>query len=332
MRNNVPHLLMSGDANAGWAVWPSADSWLLLRTSDGWQHVANGTPVAVPTGGGLVTAVSISRVAVAVGPHDRLTRSPLLTRDGNAGGWNPAQLPGAVVDSRSAVSVAAGRSSVVLSDAGGTLVAGSKNSWTRLTDATTLAAGGDLRLDGVTWANSTVGWLTGHGRSGTATAFQTVDAGHTWMALPAAGGIAVASLAPCGNGAGWLLPVIADDGFLKVRRTVDLGRTWVTGASLPVPSGTPAWGCRGNEVWMAARAGRSDHVFASHDGGVSWADNGPAPNGLTDLSPTGNGSGFAASTSSKGPVLWSVTDDGKRFTPRALPGWVASLGAQMSTS
>lgn len=328
-RATVPHLLMTGDA--GWAIWPSADSWLLLRTSDGWRHVTNSTPVAVPTRGGLVANESAGRVAVAIGAYDRLIRSPLLTRAREARSWDPAQLPGAVADSRGAVSIVTGRPTVVLTDGGGTVVAATKDGWERVTDATALAPGGGLRLDGVTWASRTVGWVTGHGQAGTPMAFQTGDAGHTWRSVPTAAGATVTALAPCGAGGSWVLPVVAD-GAVTMSRTSNLGRTWITGASLPLPSGSLAWGCRGDEVWMAGSAGHADHVFASNDGGASWRNAGPTPDGLTDLAPTANGSGFAASTSSKGPTLWSVTDNGARFTPRALPGWVASLGAQMSTS
>ena len=327
----APHLLMSGTA-AGWAIWPSAESWVLLHTADGWRHVTNATPVAVPTGGGLVAAASPSSITVAVGAYERLTRSPLLSRVGDVGSWVPAELPGPVTNARNAVSVAAARTTVVLSDAGGSLVARTNGDWARLTDAATLSPGEDLRLDGVTWASATVGWLTGHGRAGRPMAFQTNDGGRDWAPVSTAAGSAVAALAPCGDANHWLLPVVTADGTMRVSRTTDGGRSWATGSALSLPAESPAWGCRGEQVWLSARAGSVDHVFASHDGGAVWTDAGRAPDGLTDLTPVGGGNGYAASTTSAGAKLWTVSGDGAHFAEVPLPAWVARLGASMSTS
>lgn len=83
---------------------------------------------------------------------------------------------------------------------------------------------------------------------------------------------------------------------------------------------------------MDGLAGRTERVFASNDAGETWLDVGAAPLGLTDLAPTGNGAGFATSMTSRGPRLWSVSGGGARFTSLALPGWVATLGAQMGSS
>lgn len=327
----APHLLMS-DGATGWAVWPSAGSWLLLRTTDGWKHVVNRTPIAVPTGGGLVAAVSADKVVVALGAYERLTRSPVLTGSGAAVQWSPAELPGAISDARSAVSVAGSRIAVVLSDTAGTIMAGAHNRWVRLTTAAVLSPEGNLRLDGVTWASGTLGWLTGHGQAGTPKAFQTTDSGRSWVPLRPDTGAPVATLAPCGAANSWLLPVIAGDGTTRVGRSTDGGRHWSWGAPVQVPGGAPAWGCRGDQVWMAGRAGQSDHIFASSDGGLSWVDAGPTPLGLTDLAPTGPGAGFAASRTSRGPKLWSVTGDGAKFTALALPAWVATVGGQLNGS
>ena len=46
---------MAGPA-LGWATWRSGDSWILLQTADGFRHVTNATPIAVPTDGGVVAA------------------------------------------------------------------------------------------------------------------------------------------------------------------------------------------------------------------------------------------------------------------------------------
>jgi hypothetical protein len=75
-----------------------------------------------------------------------------------------------------------------------------------------------------------------------------------------------------------------------------------------------------------ARAAGHDTVFASSDGGLTWTRRGRAPADLTDLSPTGDGAGFAAS-GGRHPRLWAVAADGRRFTPIALPRWTATLGA-----
>jgi hypothetical protein len=326
----APYLLMS-DRSVGLAVWPSGHSWLLLRTTDGWKHVKNHTPVAVPTGGGLVTAVAAESVAVAIGPYKRLTQSPVLTGR-TTGVWRPTELPGGVSNARTAVSLAAGQVSAVLAEGHGTAVVQAGDRWTRLTDASSLAPQGGLRLDGITWASDTTGWLTGHGQAGTAVAFQTTDAGQTWSPLPQATGDAVAVLAPCGEGAKWLIPIVTNDGIVRLEHTEDGGTTWATGAPVSLPSGLPAWGCHEDEVWMAGRAGPTARVFASNDAGATWVDAGAAPRGLTDLAPTGNGNGFAASSTPQGPRLWSVTTGGARFTSVALPRWVATVGSQMTNS
>jgi hypothetical protein len=328
----APYLLMSSD-RSGWAVWPSGESWVVLHTTDGWADVTNATPVAVPTGGGLILDASVDgAVAVAVEPYDRLVTSPLLTRTGATAAWSPEELPGAVSDSRDAVSTSASGTTVVLDKAGGTLVTGGNAGWAALTDSSKLAPAGHLRLDGVTWADEALGWLTGHGPSGSKVAFQTRDGGHTWTSVPEVPSSAVAALAPCGAGRTWLLPVVTTDGKIVVERTTDGGEMWTGGSAIAAPSGSPVWGCAGDEVWMAGSAAAKNHVFASSDGGATWSDRGRAPAGLTDLTPLGDGTGFATSDSSHHPLLWAVADNGAELSPRALPGWVATLGAQMATS
>jgi hypothetical protein len=91
----------------------------------------------------------------------------------------------------------------------------------------------------------------------------------------------------------------------------------------------PAVGCYGDQVWVAAGSGKTDHVYASGDGGATWSDRGPAPANLVDLLPEQNGTGFAVSASGNGSpaTLWSVDGNGARFTSRPLPSWIKSLGA-----
>jgi hypothetical protein len=288
----------------------------------------------VPTEGGLAVATSVGKIAVAIGAYKRLTQSPALTGDGAAANWVTAELPGAVANSRNAVALSGEDTTAVLATKqGGTVVrANASGAWTTVTDASQLSATGALRLDAVTWSDDTHGWLTGHGREGTTVAFRTADGGHTWQQVVVASGSALAALAPCGTGQAWLLPVVTADGNVRLARTTDGGATWTTGAALALPSASPIWGCRGDDVWFEAQAGHATQVFSSSDGGATWNDLGAAPSGLTDLSPVGGGDGFAASRTSKGPQLWSVTGDGAHFTAVTLPGWVATLGAQMSTS
>jgi hypothetical protein len=120
------------------------------------------------------------------------------------------------------------------------------------------------------------------------------------------------------------MPVL-DAAGVVVLRTLDGGATWQAGRRLPRAGGEPAWGCAGADLWMVAGARPGNAVFASADGGLTWSREGGAPDDLTDLSPTGGGSGFAASGGAH-PQLWAVTADGRRFTRTELPPWTASVG------
>ncbi|MDT4892762.1 MAG: Photosynthesis system assembly factor [Pseudonocardiales bacterium] len=319
----APYLSMTG-GSSGYAVWPSGGSWVLLQTSDGFAHVVNRTPVGVDTEGGLIGSFGPTSAAVAVGAHDRLVRSPVLVASGN-GAWVPDELPAAVVDARDAVSLASGKLTAVTT--GGDVVARTSSGWAVLTGIASLSPAARLRLDGVTWADATTGWVTGQGPAGPAMAYRTTDAGRTWAGVPGSAGTAVAALVPCGAGKSWLMPVIDAAGTVTVLRTSDGGITWTRGSALHLASGQPAWACAGPRIWMTARASGSDRIFASTDGGRSWLDRGPPPRGLTALAITGPGVGFAASAGSVAS-LWAVSDDGTHFTPITLPGWVATIGAQ----
>jgi hypothetical protein len=318
-----PYLLMTGPG-AGWAVWPSGDAWVLLHTPDGFGSVDNGTPVGVPTDGGLVAAAEGDRVAVAVGPVERLLTSPVLTRAG-AGTWSPAQLPGAVLGSRTAVALGSGGVTALTAGGGGALVTPNASGWRTVATAASLPGGRALSLGGVTWADGARGWLTGHGAAGSTVAFQTADGGRTWTGVQASGVVAVGAWAPCGEGDVWSLPEVEGSGDVRVLRTADGGATWTAGARVPRPAGGPAWGCAGDALWMAGGSAHGDRIYASSDGGGTWTAKGPAPRGLTDLSPTGGGRGFAASGGAD-PALWRVTGDGATATRLRLPAWVTSLG------
>jgi hypothetical protein len=326
----TPYLLMS-NASTGWAIWPSGNSWLLLGTDDGWRTVSNVTPIAVPTGGGLVVASAGDKLAAAVGAFERLVSSPVLTKKDTTAQWSPAELPGAVVDDRNAISLRAGRTAAIVKASGGTVVIDEDGSWLTLTTAANLFPNGALHLNTITWADRSVGWLTGYGPVGTTVAFQTTNAGKSWSPVPVSGPSTVAAMAPCGAGRNWLLPVIGGD-KITLQRTSDAGLRWYPGASIPLATGTPAWGCRGHHVWMVGSSGAADHIFASDDGGRSWEDRGTAPPGLSALSPETGSSGFAVSRTATKSTLWAVTDNGAQFSARSLPGWVATLGGQEATS
>ena len=317
----VPDVVMT-NPQKGWAVWPSGESWLVLETDDGFAHVTNRTPVAVETDGGLVGSFELNTQAVAVGAHERLTRSPLLVATGTSA-WHPAELPAAVSNTRGAVSIGAA-GATVLTDTGA-LVKRGTSGWASLADVGRLAPAGGLHLDTITWASASRGWITAHGTPGQPMAFDTDDGGATWAPVPQTSGSTVAVLAPCGHDGTWVLPVLDRSATTNFLRTDDAGVTWVRGAALHTARGVPAWGCAGTDVWSTASTSGGDHVFASDDSGASWVDRRPAPHGLTALTPTGGGSGVAASGGHH-PVMWSVTGDGTRFTTIPLPGWVATIG------
>jgi photosystem II stability/assembly factor-like uncharacterized protein len=262
-----------------------------------------------------------------VEPFERLLSSPLLARTGPKVPWSPAELPGPVADSREAVSLSPNGTTVVLE--GGSVVTGGAAGWTTVTTASKLATGGQLRLDAVTWADGNLGWLTGHGAKGAPMALQTTDGGQSWLPMSLATGPAVAALAPCGSGKSWVLPIITAGQKITVNRTTDGGSSWVAGGSFAGPAGIPAWGCRGSEVWMLAEG---QHLFASSDAGATWSDRGQAPANLTDLAPSSQDTGFAASGNPQHPLLWAVSQAGAVFNRIPLPSWVSALGAQMSDS
>ena len=78
------------DAGHGVAVWPSGREWLVLRTTDGWQHVENVTPRAVPTGGGTAPSSSTWRTSPADLTVSAIRTSPPSQRSVPVSpGWPP---------------------------------------------------------------------------------------------------------------------------------------------------------------------------------------------------------------------------------------------------
>jgi hypothetical protein len=78
-------------------------------------------------------------------------------------------------------------------------------------------------------------------------------------------------------------------------------------------------------VWLLAGGTDGDRIVTSNDEGGHWSDRGQAPSGLSDLTPTDDGVGYAASDDGS-PKLWRVTRDASRFARIPLPPWVATLG------
>jgi len=276
LRTASPWLLMS-DGRSGDAVWPSGAAFLLLHTVDGWRHVTNITPIAVPTGGGLTMAASSRELVVGALPFDQLVVSPLLRSPKSGTTWSPDQLPGALTLGRQSVALGPRGATAVLRQAGGTVVEKGEHGWSVLTDASRLAPGGHLHLDGLRWGAGGRGWLTGHGPAGSPVAFTTNDFGRRWAAVAGLAPDAVAALTPCGGDQAWVLPVVRARGTMSIAASVDGGATWATGAPLTVPHGSPAWGCHGQDVWMLGGAASGDHVYSSANAGVTWTDHGAAP-------------------------------------------------------
>jgi hypothetical protein len=323
-------------ATQGWAVLPSADSWVLLSTTDGWRHVSNASPLAVPTSGGLVMATDAATLAVAVGTYKRLTQSPLVKRDVSATNWSADELPGSVRDARGALSVTGTVLSAVLADhAGGTVLVNKDGSWRTVAAAHALDPSGAFFLDGITWLDASHGWARGHRARGVGpVVFETNDAGTTWHPVNVGGLAAVSALQPCGSGAQWLIPIVRDDHSLVVLATADSGASWSAGAALTLTSGAPVVGCDGKDVWATAPADSSaaPSVVASSDSGRSWRRTGAAPAHLRDLAPVGDGLGYATSQEHKKATLWRVSGDGSTFSKIPLPSWVATIGANEATS
>ena len=318
------------DAGHGVAVWPSGRDWLVLRTGDGWQHITNVTPRAVPTGGGIAVSVSGSRLTAVILPVEQMTISPYLTSVDAGDHWTPGQLPGGAVRSTGAVAATSSRTAALVGS--GRLVAGGPDVWTTLASESSLAAGGRLHLDSVTWASPQRGWLTGTAPAGTPVAYQTDDAGRTWTAVAGAQAStgSAAALPPCGSGSSWLLPVLVGGagGSVVVQASTDGGATWVPVATLGSPATGRAWGCHGPDAWLVLRTPGGPHLMRSTDGGRTWSDRGPAPERVSALAPAGGGQGFAAGLVGSSAVLWRVDAATGRFTEVPLPAWVAQSGGQ----
>jgi hypothetical protein len=328
-----PYVTMTG-GRSGYLVWPSGSQWLVLHTSDGFTSLHNRTPIGVATEGGLVADFTADRSVVAVGPTELLYRSPVLTSLGGRP-WSPSELPGAISSSRDAVAMRADGSleqpTAVMRSEGGTVALQAADHWTILTTGYRLDPRHRLRLDAIGWFDGAHALVAGHGSAGTPVAFRTSDGGRSWQPLLGLPAGAVETLAPCRAGGTWLLPVLTANGTETVFRSTDRGARWSAGGHFAASPDDPAWGCAGEVVWTAGQVAGTNQLLVSTDGGRSWRTAGALPPDVTALAPRTEGTGVATSGGLH-PALWAVGDDGRRFTRIRLPGWVATLGEQTSTS
>jgi hypothetical protein len=327
-----PYVQMTG-AQKGYLVWPSGEAWVVLRTTTGFRQVSNRSPIAVDTEGGLIGDFSATLSAVAVGPTGGLYRSPVLIARA-ARPWTPAELPAAINNTRGSVAFRPGSGaqlSALTGAASGTVLLQRANRWDVLTTGRRLDPHGRLTLDSVTWLGPRTVIVTGHGGRGAPIAAQSSDSGRSWRRLPGLPAASVAALPPCGSARDWTLPVVTASDAQVVLRTSDAGGHWRAGHPIRAAAGEPAEGCAGSRVWAVGQVNTSRRLLVSTDAGGTWRATGTPPPDLTSLAPAAGGTGYATSSGSA-PKLWRVLDDGRRFVRIRLPGWVASLGAQMSTS
>lgn len=301
---------------SGIVVWPAGADWLVLSTADGFLHVANRTPAAIDTEGGLSAAVAGSDEVVAIGPTDRLARSPVLIAHSGAQ-WQPTEPPGAITPAVGSVVVAGGAEYAVLTGHDGTLVRyGADSRWTAVTDGARLARDAAVTLDTAVWSG-TDGIVTGHGSGGAALAYRTTDDGANWVAVPGTSG--VAALRPCGAAPTWSVPVIDAGGELRM-----ISGDGRSGDPVKVGSGAVAFGCQEADVFVVDEHGTLE---VSSDSGRHWQARAGVPPAVTSLAPIAGGGGYATSAGST-PTLWRVSADDLHFTRVPLPAWVAQLGGQ----
>jgi photosystem II stability/assembly factor-like uncharacterized protein len=215
--------------------------------------------------------------------------------------------------------------------AAGTLLLQRGGRWDPLVTGRRLDPRGSLTLDSARWLSRQTVVVSGHGARGTDVAAQSSDGGRTWRRLSALPSASVAALLPCGSARGWTLPVLTAAGAEIILRTADAGAHWRAGHPIRAAADEPVEGCAGNRVWAVGQVGQSRQLLVSTNAGRSWRAAGTPPADLTSLAPTADGTGFATSGGTT-PKLWRVLDDGGRFVQIRLPGWVALLGEQMSTS
>ena len=302
---------------SGWAVWPSGKAWVLLHTTDGFRHVDNRTPPGVPTDGGLVVRSSGTGAAVAVGPVERLLRSPLLTASGHRR-VGADELPAGVVGSRSAVALPARGDRADRGSRRHAARPDRRRVAERASTPVRCRALAGLALDGVTWAGDSVGWLTGHGRPAGCSPSRPPTAGPPGRRSGTGRG-AVAALAPCGGERPGRCRCSTRPAA-SVLRTRDARRApGSRGSLLPAPRASPS-GVAGARLsgWSPAPA-HGERGLRVVRRGRHLDGRGAGPAGLTDLSPTGGGTGFAA-TGGGHPPLWRVTGDGAPLHPDRPPG------------
>jgi hypothetical protein len=335
-----PRLLMIGPTR-GFLLWTSGPASVLLATTDGFRTFTNATPPAVPTQGGLILGRDGRHLVVGVLPTGGLTTSPFLVGDGSRPGWSGGQLPGTVANWPDSVALQGSTVwALVGTDRAGRLVESSDGgvSWTESTLAGRLDPSGQLWLTGVTWTDRAHGWLAGAARAGQPVLFASRPGGSGWLPVPLAPmpgtvqGATEAATVPCAAGTGlWTLLVVQPStggaGSAVVERSGDAGASWVAGNAVAGATGQPVLGCGQGQLWLAVPGAPSGHLMVSSDGGSTWQDQGATPGAVTSLAVTGLGSGLAVTGAGNSARLWSVSENGGRFTPIPLPAWVARLAS-----
>lgn len=312
------------DALVGYAVWPSGVRWIVLGTTDGWRTVANRTPVAVPTDGGLVLSAHGPRVALGVLPYEQLLVSPVLQSSGPGRIWNPSQLPSALAGTSSALARAEGATYAVLADGGVVTKPDDAPGWTRVTSARKLAPDGALSVTGVAFPDGRTGFVMGSGPSGRPVLF--TGAGSSWTAvdLPLTGGGTATALPPCLAGATWVA-LVARDGRLDMFTAPAPTGPWTADPEL-VTAATPLVGCSARRVWAAAPVGSSDVLSVAPLGG-GWQPLGDLGTHLVALTPVSDTEAFAADSDPTHILAISIAAQGRTATTQLpVPGWAATVG------
>ena len=319
---DLPRFVMTGP-DTGYAVWPSGVRWIVLGTQDGWRTVANRTPVAVPTDGGLVLAASNARLALGVLPFQALTVSPVLTSDGTTRQWVPSQLPSALAPSATAVARSQDATWAVLVDGSVLTDSDGTSTWTSVTSAHRLDPSASATLTGVTFPGGSSGFLTASRGSPGPSLFVTDDSGRTWHDSGLrVRGTAVSSWPPCRIGSTWAAPVQVDD-HLVVLTADQAEGPWSAGPALPA-SGDAIVSCTPSRVVASVATGGSDALYSIAPGG-SWAALGTVGRHLVTLTAVSDTSAFAAD-SDPGRVLEVSLGAPVRVSDVPLPDWVATIG------
>lgn len=324
-----PQIVMTSPTT-GFAAWPSGARWIVIGTTDGWQHVTNRTPLGVPTDGGLVVAADQSLLRVGVLPFRLLRSSPILL--GSTTGTNTyasSQLGLALPDSPSALLVAGSHTYAVAKNNPGASELTS-NGWrfrsaaprTTKTTRYFTAEGVGSPDDGKTL------YLVGSNSAGPVVAFSSADNGGTWnpVLLPGVPDNGATAVAPCASGTTTLLPVVKDGAVYAASR--DASGRWTVTAS-PRTDSTPVVTCGGGSIW-AFRPQGSSSVLEQFTPTGAWVQRGTVA--VAPIAATAASSDTLYAATSQRDQLTRI-----RLTPSpvvtviALPKWISTIGGSQMT-